>query len=105
MASVHHVEKARGEGTLLGIPLGDLGLFQSLLIGLATGFAAFFLATFLAILGFGLYTGFSHHAVDFALTYKRVGFPIGVGVGVVALCYLAVQYTRQVVRKNRRREQ
>ena len=104
MASVHHVEKARGEGTIFGIPMGDLGLFQSLLIGLATGFTAFFLATFLAILGFGIYAGFSHRALDFAYTYKRIGFPIGLGVGASALAFLGVQWGRRLIRRGTHRE-
>ena len=38
-----------GRGRLFGIPLGELGLFSSLLIGAATAFAAFFAGTFLGI--------------------------------------------------------
>ncbi len=79
--------------------MGDLGLFQSVLIGLATGMAAFFLATFLSIIGFALYAGFSHQAVDFANTYKHVGFPIGVVVGVLALSFLGVQWLRRLARR------
>jgi hypothetical protein len=101
MASVHHVEKARREGTILGIPMGDLGWFQSLLMGLAAGFTAFFLATFLAIIGFAIYAGVSHQAVDFANTYKRVGFPIGLGVGIASLTFLAFQWVRRLARKGR----
>ena len=101
MASLHHTEAARRDGTLFGIPLGDLGWFQSVLMGLATGFTAFFLATFLAILGFAIYVGVSHHAVDFALTYKCVGFPIGVAVGVAALGFLGFQWIRRFMRKGR----
>lgn len=101
MASVHHVEKARREGTLFGIPLGDLGWFQSLLMGLAAGFTAFFLATFAAIIGFALYTGITHHPVDFAMTYKRVGFPIGLFVGIAALGFLGIQWIRRLTRKGR----
>ena len=81
--------------------MGDLGWFQSLLMGAAAGFAAFFLATFLAILGFGLYTGFSHHPVDFALTYKRIGLPIGLAVAVASLTFLAVQWVRRLLNKGR----
>lgn len=104
MVSPHHVDRARREGTIFGIPMGDLGWFQSLLMGLATGFTAFFLATFLAIVGFGIYAGATHHAVDFALTYKRVGFPIGLGVGIFALGYLGVQWIRRITTKGRDRE-
>jgi hypothetical protein len=99
MASPHHVERARREGTLFGIPLGDLGWFQSLLMGLAAGFTAFFLATFLAIVGFGIYTVATHQPVDFALTYKRIGFPIGLVVGIASLSFLAVQWIRRITRK------
>jgi hypothetical protein len=37
----------------------------------ATGFAAFFAATFCAIIGVLFYSTTTHRAVDFALTYKR----------------------------------
>lgn len=105
MASVHHVEKARREGTIFGLPMGDLGWFQSLLMGLAAGFGAFFVATFLSIIGFALYAGIAHHPVDFAMTYKRVGFPIGVGVGLASLSFLAVQWFRRLLRKEHNTEQ
>ncbi len=81
--------------------MGDLGLFQSILIGLATGMAAFFLGTFLAIIGFGIYAGVSHQAVDFAKTYKRVGFPLGLVVGVLALTFLGIQWLRRLARRGK----
>jgi ABC-type dipeptide/oligopeptide/nickel transport system permease subunit len=99
MASPHDVERARREGTIFGIPMGDLGWFQSLLMGFATGFMAFFLATFLAIVVFGIYTVTTHRAVDFALTYKRVGLPVGLTVGIAALAFLGVQWIRRMTRK------
>ena len=103
MASSNHVERARRDGTLFGLPLGDLGWFQSLLMGLALGFAAFFLATFLAIFSMLIYTASTHHTPDFAITYKRIGLPIGLFVGVVALSYLGFQWARRVLRKGRRK--
>ena len=101
MASLNHVERARREGTLLGLPLGDLGWFQSLLMGLATGFAAFFLSTFVSIVALLFYLATTHRAVDFAVTYKRVGFPIGLGVGVAALGFLGFQWVRRTIRRGR----
>lgn len=99
MASANDIERARREGVLLGIPLGDLGWFQSLLMGTATGFAAFFAATFLSIVALLIYQASTHHAVDYAIAYKRIGFPVGVVVLALALSYLAVQYARRMVRK------
>lgn len=98
---MNHVEQARREGVLLGIPLGDLGWFQSLLMGLATGMAAFFASTFLAIIAFLILLA-AGHPLDFALTYRWVGFPIGVVVMALALGYLALQWTRRMIRKGRR---
>ena len=100
MASPPHVEPARRAGTILGIPMGDLGWFQSLIMGLAAGFTAFFLATLLSIIGFAIYAGIAHTTPDFALTYKRIGFPIGLGVGVISLSYLAFQWIRRFGRKS-----
>ena len=70
-------------------------------MGVALGFAAFFLATFCAIVGMLVYLS-AGHAVDFSLSYKRVGLPVGLVVGVSALSYLGVQWTRRMVNKGRR---
>ena len=47
--------RVAGPGTLFGVPIGDLGWFASLLMGTATGFAAFFAGTFLGIVGIMIY--------------------------------------------------
>lgn len=99
--SFNDVERARREGVLFGIPLGDLGWFQSLLMGLATGFAAFFAATFCAIMALLIYIAATHRTVDFAIAYKRIGLPIGLVVGAVALTYLGVQWSRRMARRGR----
>jgi hypothetical protein len=88
-----------GPGFLFGIPLGDLGWFTSLVMSFALGFAAFFAATFFAIFGVLIYNAVTHHAVDFALTYKRVGLPVGVLVLVVTLGYLGTLWVRRQLRK------
>jgi ABC-type dipeptide/oligopeptide/nickel transport system permease subunit len=100
MESLHDVARARREGVLFGIPLGDLGWFQSLLMGLATGFAAFFATTFVSIMALLFYRVASGHNPDFAIAYRDVGFPVGVVVLVFALSYLAVQYARRIRRRN-----
>jgi len=90
--------RTTGPGTLLGIPLGDLGWFSSLLMGVAAGFATFFATTFLSIFALLFYFMATHHPVDFALSYRRVGFPAGVVVMAVSLAYLATQWARRKLR-------
>ena len=65
----------------------------------ALGFAAFFAATFCAIIGILFYNTVTHHTVDFALTYKRVGLPVGLVVLVVALGYLGTLWVRRQLRQ------
>jgi hypothetical protein len=88
-----------GAGYLFGVPLGDLGWFSSLLMSFAMGFAAFFAATFCAIIGILFYNTATHHAVDFALTYRRVGLPAGLLVLAVTLGYLGTLWLRRQLRR------
>src|ERR1700751_2307892 len=89
-----------GSGYLFGVPLGGLGWFASLLMSFAVAFAAFFAATFFAIFGVLIYNTATHHAVDFALTYKRVGLPVGLVVLVMALGYLGTLWVRRQLRRS-----
>lgn len=86
------------EQTFFSIPVGRLGWFSSLLIGMASGFAAFFAATFLAILTL-LVLNSTGHTLDYALSYKRIGLPAGLFVGVVALGYLGALWVRRKLRR------
>ena len=86
------------EGNLFGVPLGDLGWFASLLMGLATGMAAFFFATFLGIMSILIGNAAGQHW-DYAWSYRRVGFPVGVVVMAVALGYLGMLWARRISRK------
>jgi hypothetical protein len=88
-----------GSGYLFGVPLGDLGWFTSLLMSFAVGFAAFFAATFFAIIGTLFYNTVTHRSVDYALTYKRVGLPVGLLVLAAALAYLGTLWVRRQLRK------
>ena len=88
-----------GSGYLFGVPLGDLGWFTSLLMSFALGFAAFFASTFFAIVGTLIYSTATHRAVDFALTYKHVGLPVGLLVLVISLAYLGTLWVRRMLRK------
>jgi hypothetical protein len=89
-----------GAGYLFGVPLGDLGWFASLLIGIASGFMAFFLSTFSAIVAVLFYNGLFHGEIDFALTYRRVGFPVGMAVMAIALTYLGTLWFKRVLRRS-----
>ena len=81
------------------MPVGGLGWFASLLIGTAAGFAAFFAATFCGIFGILIYNTTTHHAVDFAVSYRLVGLPVGLVVLVLALGYLGTQWVRRLGRR------
>lgn len=88
-----------GQGTLFGIPLADLGWFATVLMGAATGFAAFFAATFVGIISILFYNSASHHAVDYALSYKRFGLPAGIVVLVAAWGFLGTLRVRRMLRR------
>jgi hypothetical protein len=98
MTNLHGIERARQEGVLFGIPLGELGFFQTLLVSFAAAFAAFFLTTFVAIMSLLVYMGMGHRP-DFALTYRDAGLPVGLLVLVIALGYLGTQWVKRKVRK------
>jgi hypothetical protein len=89
-----------GAGYLFGVPLGDLGWFGSLLIGVASGFMAFFASTFCAIVAILFYNSALHGNIDFALSYRSVGLPVGLVVMAFALCYLGQLWLRRVMRRS-----
>jgi len=91
--------RVTGAGTLFGVPIGDLGWFASLLMGTATGFAAFFAATFLGIAGILVYNSSTHRNIDFAYSYLRVGLPVGLLALVAALSYLGTLWVRRIARR------
>ena len=85
-------------GYLFGAPLGDLGWFASLLMGAASGMAAFFFATFLGIMCILFYNAAGHHA-DYTWSYRRIGLPVGATVMVISLGYLGMLWGRRVSRR------
>ena len=91
--------RVSGPGTLFGVPIGDLGWFASLLMGTATGFAAFFAATFLGIVSIMIYNSNSQNKVDFSYSYSRIGLPVGLLVLVIALGYLGTLWVRRITRR------
>ena len=86
-------------GYVFGAPVGDLSLLVSLIMSGAVGFAAFFAATFFAIFGVMVYNSTGHHAVDFAVTYRDFGLPVGVVVLVLVLIYMGRLWVRRVLRR------
>jgi hypothetical protein len=94
------IPRTFGAGYLFGIPLGDLGWFGSLLIGVASGFLAFFASTFLAIVFVLILNSATHANIDFASTYRRVGLPVGLTVLVVALSYLGTLWFKRILRRS-----
>ncbi len=86
-------------GYVFGTPVGDLGWFASLLIGLATGMVAFFSATFLGIVALLILLS-TGHKVDMAQSYRLFGFPVGVVVMVLALSYMGMLWVKRITRKS-----
>ncbi|HEX3437358.1 MAG TPA: hypothetical protein VHT24_11375 [Pseudacidobacterium sp.] len=72
------------QGKIFGIPLGDFGLFASLLLSFSLGFAAFFATCFVAIIGILIYNAAGHH-VNFADSYRYIAFPAGLIVLAIGL--------------------
>jgi hypothetical protein len=85
--------------TLFGVPVGDLGWFASLLMGTATGFAAFFAATFFGIVYVLICNSAGHQTLDYSLSYKRIGLPAGILVLMVSLGYLGLLWVRRMTRR------
>jgi uncharacterized membrane protein YphA (DoxX/SURF4 family) len=89
----------RSQATLFGVPVGEFGWFASLLIGAASGFVAFFLATFVGIFGILIYNATTHHTVDLAFSYRYGGITFGGLVLVLAWSYLGTLWVRRITRK------
>jgi len=94
------IPKTFAAGYLFGVPLGNLGWFSSLLMAVASGFMAFFAATFCAIVFILVYNSALHGAIDFALSYRRVGLPAGLLVLAIALGYLGMLWCKRIFRRS-----
>jgi hypothetical protein len=90
-------EHGRG-GTVLGFPLEGFGLFTSLLLSFASAFFTFFATTALAIFSLLAWNLIGHHTVNYADSYRFVGFPAGVLVLLVALPLFLVLWIRAKAR-------
>jgi hypothetical protein len=95
MLMTEFVEAQRaGGGKVLGFPLQGFGLFTSLLLSVATGFFTFFASTCIAIFSLLGWNVFGHHRVNYADSYRVVGFPAGVIALAVALLVFGTFWVR-----------
>lgn len=81
-------ESIPSRGKVFGIPLGDLGLFQSLFLATVFACVIFFATCFVAIVSLLIYNEAGHHTVDMADTYLYAAAPAGVAALVVGLAVL-----------------
>jgi len=86
-------------GRIFGFPLEGFSFFQSLLLAVASAFFTFFFTTAVSIFSLLCWNVFGHHAVNYADTYRYVGFPAGVLVAVVALPFFLTLWVRAKVRR------
>ena len=86
-------------GTVLGFPLKGFGFFTSLLLSFAAAFFTFFASTTLAIFALMAWNIAGHHTVNYADSYRWVGFPAFVVVLVVALPLFGALWVRAKLRK------
>jgi len=87
-----------GGGYLFGVPVRDMGWFASLLMGLASGFIAFFIGTFLGIVGIAITNGMTHKNLDLTWSYKGFGLSLGILVMALSLGYLGMLWAKRKAR-------
>jgi hypothetical protein len=91
---MQHIEGARGGGKVFGFPLEGFSLFQSLLLAVASAFFTFFATTCVAIFSLLAWNLLGGHSVNYADTYRYVGFPAGLVVLVIALPFFVTLWVR-----------
>ncbi len=90
-------DRGGNAGRIFGIPLGEMGLFSSLVMAIAFGFLVFFLTCFVAIVSLLFYNSAGHHAVDMADSYRYVAFPSGlVALGLALVVLLGLWVRRKI---------
>ena len=87
-------------GNLFGVPLGNMGWFASLLMAVASGFMAFFASTFCAIVFILIFNTAAHGAIDFTISYRMVGLPVGLVVMSAALVYMGTLWCKRIFRRS-----
>jgi hypothetical protein len=86
-------------GTVLGFPLKGFGLFSSLLLSFASAIFTFCATTMVAIFVLLAMRLGGGKTVDFAMSYRNIGFPAAVVVLAVALPFFLTLWVRAKFRK------
>jgi hypothetical protein len=74
--------------------MAGFGLFTSLLLSFASAFFTFFASTCISIFVLLAWNLGGHHSVNYADSYRYVGFPAGVIVLVIALPFFLTLWVR-----------
>jgi|GEM_PF-5387250 len=82
----------------LGAPVGDFSVLQTIMLTLASGAIAFFIATFLSIMTLLVFTMFGRKA-DFTITYRYFGVPAAIVMFLVAGIYLTFVLIQRIRRQ------
>lgn len=90
----HIAHSAPQGGKIFGFPLRGFGLLSSLLLSFASAFFVFFASTTLAIFALLIWNLGGHHSVNYADSYRDVGFPAGVIVLAIALPFFLILWVR-----------
>jgi hypothetical protein len=101
--STYHVPPAAEpktfwNGYVFGAPVKDLGPIACLIMGVAAGFIGFFVATFAGIVFILFWNAAGHHA-DYTVTYRLMGLPCGLLLGIFALAYLGTFWVKRIRRQ------
>ena len=81
-------------GKILGFPLQGFSLFQGMLLSIAAGLLAFWIATGLSIFALLFWNLFGKHSVNFADTYRYIGLPAGLIAFAVAVPFFIFVWMR-----------
>ncbi len=86
-------------GRIFGFPIRGFSLFQGMLLSIASALIVFCVTTTLAIFALLAWNLGGHHSVDFADSYRLIGFPAGLVVLVIAVPAFATVWLRGKLHK------
>ena len=88
-----------GGGKIFGFPLKGFGLFSSLLLSFASAIITFCATTMVAIFSLLAWRMAGHTGIDFAMSYRNVGFPAALLVLALALPFFLTLWVRAKLMK------